>query len=211
MAKKTRKLTIQELASATGQKDGTVRQHIARKRIKKGKDGFIDVEDDLNKAYINEVTGGRGLYTKVVKESASESPVTAKKEPSAEEVANSNFYTKLDKRKREADLELVEHNLELKKIELEKKAGNLLPIQIIENIVVINIQAIIKNFEIESENIASLMVDRFGGSRKDLAEINQMLREVIGKAVAKAKQDANKEIKTAVEAYQETRGVGEKR
>ena len=208
-----RELTIKEFANATGQKDGTVRQHLNRGLLQKTENGYIDVDDDMVKRYIHDKTNGSGLYGAIVKEA----PV--KKAKSKEEIQkvskalsdHEKEIIELDMRKRRNESDLKERQAELARLELERKAGNSLPLDLVEKILVINIQSVYKNIELENDNIAAMTNDKFGGTRKDLAEIKQMQREILSKAIEKAKQDAAFEIETAVNEWSEMRGVGQKR
>jgi hypothetical protein len=90
-------------------------------------------------------------------------------------------------------------------------AGNLLPVDIVEKIVVINIQAILKGFRTERENMTSILIERFGGNRKDLVEINAMLDKAMDVVISKAEKEANFELEQAISVYQEVRGRGERK
>lgn len=191
-----RKLTIKEFASATGQKDATVRQHINRKKILKTKDGFIDVDTVLSKTYITEITNGAGLYGAVVKtvtvKEAKEKPVKPVKTDEEDHI------DRLAMRRRISETEIKERESELKGIILEKQAGNLLPVDVVERIFVINVQAIFKNVESSLENMARITTDMLGGSRSDAADIVKRLREELSVIIEKAKKDADHEIKAEV-------------
>ena len=208
-----RELTIKEFANATGQKDGTVRQHLNRGLLQKTENGYIDVDDEMVKRYIHDKTNGAGLYGAVVKE------VPVKVSKSKEEIKKASKVLsdhekeiiELDMQKRRNDAALKERQAELARFELERKAGNSLPLDLVEKILVINIQSVYKNIELENDNIAAITNDKFGGTRKDLAEIKQMQREILSKAIEKAKQDAAFEIETAVQEWSEMRGIGQKR
>lgn len=191
-----RKLSIKEFASATGQKDATVRQHINRKKIIKTKDGFIDVDTVLSKNYIAEVTNGAGLYGAVVKtvtvKEAKEKPVRPVKTDEEDHI------DRLAMRRRISETEIKERESELKGIILEKQAGNLLPVDVVERIFVINVQAIFKNVESSLENMARITTDMLGGSRSDAADIVKRLREELSVIIEKAKKDADHEIKSEI-------------
>ena len=193
-----RKLTIKEFASATGQKDATVRQHINRKKILKTKDGFIDVDTVLSKAYITEVTNGAGLYGAVVK------TVTVKDEKikieKPEKTDEQKEIDDLDMRKRVSQTQSMEREAELKGIHLQRLAGNLLPLEVVERILIINIQSIFKNFESSIENMAMLTTEMLGGTRKDTSNIINKLRKELSIIIEKAKKDANYEITSEVKS-----------
>ena len=110
-----------------------------------------------------------------------------------------------------AAAESKERESELKRIQLEKMAGNLLPVDLCEKIIVINIQSILKSFRSERENMSNIFVERLGGSRKDLVEINTALDKIMDVAISKAKKDAEHEIDGAVGIYQEVRSRGERK
>ena len=211
-----RKLTIKELAAATGQKDATVRQHILRNRVKKDKAGFIDVDTDFNKVYINDVTNGGGLHNPIakivtVKAIKGVTNGEAKEKPVLKEASESDkFFQNMERRKKMAEVEVQERNAELKKYELEKKAGNLLPVNIVSNILIINCHSIVKAFEAELDNINSVYVERMGGTRQDIADITAKQRKSLDLAMKRAQDSAMHEIDIEIEKYQESRGVGER-
>ncbi len=125
--------------------------------------------------------------------------------------ASQQQYADIDLRTKLATAEARERESELKRIQLEKMAGNLLPVDLVEKIVVINIQAILKGFRTERENMTSILIERFGGNRKDLVEINAMLDKSMDIVISKAKKEANYELEQAISTYQDSRGRGEKR
>lgn len=205
------KYKVKQFADAYDIKESTVKSYVHRKQLQKDAEGFIDTEIDVNKLFIlemqlkinngsvkNDVSGSRKIKT-----------VAAEKPTGLTE--SQKVYADLDLRTKVAAAESKERESELRRIQIEKLAGNLLPVDICENIVVINIQAIIKNFESEMENTASIYVDRFGGSRKDLVEIIALQRQILSKSIEKAKKDAAFEIENAINDYQEVRSRGERK
>lgn len=207
-----KKLSIKELANATGQKEATIRQHILRKLIIKGKDGLIDVDKDKNKSYVNEKTQGKGLYATIVNAPAAEKKGKDDAKDSLKGVLqqseSESFYQDIEKRKKIAELDVVERNAELKRMELEKRAGNLLPVEVVGKIFTLNLQSIFKSIEGEFENIASVTC---GGDRARLASVTKQQREILDRAIRKAKEDALVEIENAIGEYQDTRGRGERK
>jgi len=211
-----RKLTIKELAAATGQKDATVRQHILRNRVKKDKAGFIDVDTDFNKVYINDVTNGGGLHNPIakivtVKAVKGVTNGEAKEKPVLKEASESDkFFQNMERRKKMAEVEVQERNAELKKYELEKKAGNLLPVDLITKICVINPQEIVKAIEAELDNLNAIYIEKWGGNRQDIADITAKQKKCLDVALKRAKDNAMHEINNAIDEYQDSRAVGER-
>lgn len=206
-----RKFTIKEFANATGQLEGTVRKHIERKRLKKLSDGFINPDTDFNKAYINTVTNGAGLNGAIVKKEPVRQAKTDRNENPTPLNASQFEYQDLEIRKKRADVERLERQNELQMMELEKKAGNLLPVDVMQSWFVINCQSIVKNFKMELENLNSVYVERFGGDRSVLAEITKKQLEILDVAYQRAKTDAAHDIEIAINEYQDVRGRGEKK
>ena len=117
-------------------------------------------------------------------------------------------YQEIDYRTRVATAEAKEREAELKRIQLEKLAGNLMPIELVERIFTINIQNIFKNIEGELENLASIYIPN---DREALSLAIQRQKELLVKIVEKSKEDAGIEIENAVNEYAETRSRGERK
>lgn len=203
------KLSPKEFSAASGIAMNTLKSHYNRKKFVKDTAGLIDTDDEVNKRYINEQTQGRGLFTvaQVAPDGKKEKVAPAPKILNETEQA----YQDLDLRKKQADALNAEQASELKRIQLEKAAGNLLPLEIVEKIIVINIQSIFKVFTADIEKQASIYNEVFGGTRKELAVIIEKQREVLAESIIKAQEDANTEIEIAVREYQDQRTQGEKK
>lgn len=198
-----RKLSIKEFASATGQRDATVRQHINRKKLIKTKDGFIDVDTVLSKTYIAEVTNGAGLYGAVVKTVKVKDGKSKLDKP--EKTDEQKQIDEWDMRARKSRTETSEREAELKAIQLEKSAGNLLPVDIVEKMMVITFQSVFVNFESTLENMGRIMGERYGASRSEVAAVVKRGKEELNASLRKAKEDAAHEMKTEIAAMQESK------
>lgn len=114
-------------------------------------------------------------------------------------------------RKKEAEVTLVERNAELKQWELEKKAGNTLPLDMIESVLGINFKAIFKtNFSL-ANNVAMVIVQQLGGSKEDLHSIRKELENVFDKTVKDAEKKASVDIDKLIDEYSEVRSRGERK
>jgi hypothetical protein len=133
-----------------------------------------------------------------------------KKRISEEKKARETFL-QIEIRKKIADVELVERNSEIKKMQLEKIAGNTLPLDITTNVLRINLQSIFKTFSSELENMATITVETMGGTRADLVKITNAQNVMLKKIVELAKENANQEIERYIMEYSETRSRGERK
>jgi hypothetical protein len=170
---------------------------VHRKQLQKDDDGWIDTELDKNKLFIleMELKINNGTTQKVSIENVnSKKPV----ERPTGLTAQQKQYADIDLRTKIAAAETKEREAELKRLQLEKLAGNLLPVDQVEKIIVVNVQAILKNFRSERDNMALVMVERFGGNRKDLVEITTALDKIMDVVISKAEKDANYELDIAV-------------
>jgi hypothetical protein len=204
------KYKVKQFADAYGIKESTVKSYVHRKQLQKDDDGWIDTELDKNKLFIleMELKINNGTTKKVSIENVnSKKPV----ERPTGLTAQQKQYADIDLRTKIAAAETKEREAELKRLQLEKLAGNLLPVDQVEKIIVVNVQAILKNFRSERDNLALVMVERFGGSRKDLVEITTALDKIMDVVISKAEKDANYELDIAVSQYQEVRSRGERK
>lgn len=197
------KFKTKEFADAYGIKESTVKSYIFRKQLQRDANGLIDTENDRNKLFILEMQLKPNGKKKVEKEVVSKSKKEVQQKISFEE----KQIIDLDHRKRIAETEAKERESELKRIQLEKIAGNLMPVELVEKILVINIQSIFKNFESEMENLARVYVP----DRDLLAQAISDQKELLSKIIAKTKEDSSIEIENAINEYQETRSRGERK
>jgi hypothetical protein len=114
-------------------------------------------------------------------------------------------------RKKEAEVKLVERNAELKQYELEKKAGNTLPLDMIEKVIAVNYKAVFKSVHSQIKNIAMVMVQQLGGSKEDLNSILIEMENLLDTTVKDSKKKANVDIDKLIEEYSEVRSRGERK
>jgi len=118
----------------------------------------------------------------------------------------------LEKRKRKADVIKAETDSELKKLQLEKMMGKLIPVDLMQGILKINIQNIFMSFDNELVNIASIYCDVMaGGDRSKLSDIVHKMRENLGRIISDTKLNAAKEIEGVINEYSEVRSRGERK
>ncbi|MBO0323038.1 hypothetical protein J0X14_12085 [Muricauda sp. CAU 1633] len=210
-------ITPKQLAEAIGINLPTLRKHIQRDKLRKsGK--FIDTEFPLNNEYIITQTNGKGLdlnkvekrEIKQLKDVGNLSPAKSNKAIEVEPTKTKE-YDSFELRKRKADAEKAERDNELKKIEIQKKMGKLMPVELMEKILVINVQSVFRSFEAEAENIASTYCEILGGDRSHLSEMTKRMREHLDASIKKTKKIAFREIKIAINDYAEVRSRGERK
>jgi hypothetical protein len=154
------------------------------------------------------------LESKKIKENVPEKRIrlSSKEIQEREEQKRLNQELKdYETRKKRADAEYRERESELKKMQLEKIAGNTLPLDLVKKIVTINCQAILIQFMSSIENMVSVTVEELGGNRADNVRIMNRLKVEFKKVVDNCGQNAGREIENAVSEYSEVRSRGERR
>lgn len=136
--------------------------------------------------------------------------VEEKREKEVERKARISFLD-MEVRKKQADLSVVERNAEIKQMQLEKIAGNTLPLDITKTLLKVNLQSIMKTFKAELENIATISVEILGGTREDLVRITNEQDLILSKLIKIAKSNADSEIERIVNEYSEVRSRGERK
>lgn len=116
-----------------------------------------------------------------------------------------------DTRKKRADAEYRERESELKRMQLEKLAGNTLPLDIVNKLIVINCQAILVQFMSSLENMVAITVEELGGNRSDNVRITNRLKTEFKKTVDNCRKNAERECENAVAEYSEVRSRGERK
>ena len=201
------KYSFKDFVNSFAVKEGTVKSWLHRKKLQRDAEGFIDTENPINRLLISEMqlkSNGNLLAVETKKSKKVESKNEQLEIPLTE---SQKQYQEIDYRTRVATAEAKEREAELKRIQLEKIAGNLMPIEVVERIFTINIQAIFKNVEGELENLASIYVP----DRSILSDVIQKQKELLVKIVEKSKEDAAIEIENAINDYAETRSRGERK
>lgn len=212
-------LTIKDFALAIGMKDSTVRQHINRKKLfKSGK--MIDTSYEANHAYIQEQTNGKGLdiskmssTTKSLKNyTNSNGPDVDLKQPDQSELSKEDIqHHSLNLRKKRADAEKSEKENELKTLELAKKMGELMPVDLVEKILTVNIRHIIHQSKNEWENIGTTYCEILGGNRSHLSQMVDEMNKIMDRIVKEVKIKAGDEIQQVIKDYAEVRSRGQRK
>jgi hypothetical protein len=116
-----------------------------------------------------------------------------------------------DTRKRRADAEYRERESELKRMQLEKIAGNTLPLDLCHKLISINCQAILIQMMSSLENMVAVTVEELGGNRADNVRITNKLKIEFKKTVDNCRKNAERECDNAVAEYSEVRSRGERK
>lgn len=226
-------VTRKEFAELCGKSVNYINTYITRKQVSTIPPGnkLIDTENPLNilfKKKCKSIERGKveekREQKKEAKKPIQEQPVIpiyeifTKPETKAEKEArlrkNQEDEEDLswDARKKKADALQAERKAELTQLQVEKMMGSLMPVDLVDSILRINIQDIFRTFEAGCINLASIYCDILaGGDREKLAEITGKLRQELSRTIERVKTSAAQEIENAVEDYAESRSRGERK
>jgi hypothetical protein len=188
-----------------------VSKTIPKKQIKISESGDFEKVND-SKAYGNSPQAVETQKTtkKIIEETPVVLTAEERKKLREEEKARRDLLD-YDLRQRRANAEYKERESELKKMQLEKIAGNTLPLDLTKNILKINCQAILIQFLSSIENMVAVTVEELGGVRSDNVRITNELKKIFKKTVETCEKNAEREIENAVQEYSEVRARGERR
>lgn len=117
-----------------------------------------------------------------------------------------------DLMKKRADAEKAVESAKLESLKVEKMMGNLMPVDLVQTILSVNIHHIHKNYENDLINVASIFCDKMaGGNREKLAEVVKELRYKLNETINRTKQSSAVEIENVIDSYAEARSRGERK
>lgn len=186
----------------------------------------LDSDDPINKAFFkkyqrlhDEKKNNEKVQEKIaviyddVVEKVTEKVTKRQQETKATETKKKSKVTNdWYERKLQADTLLQEARAEKERLNFEKAAGKLIPVDLVFDILNIHNHDIFATFQNDAENLASVYCDILAsGDRKKLSEITTKLSEKLNDAVKRAKEVSMSSLEMAIGDYQEVRSRGEKK
>lgn len=151
------------------------------------------------------------LYDEVVEKYTPDETPTQKKAREKQNEEDGDVVS-WDLRRKIAEAIKAEQAVELSRIQIDKLNGRLMPVDLVEAIIKVNIQNIFKSFENELINIASVYCDILaGGDRIKLSELITKMRKNLEYIISSTEKVAGQEIENVIEEYTEVRSRGERK
>lgn len=197
-------LSMKEFAVSMNISYDTVKKNAQRGNIIKGTNNKIDTENPTNKLFFNKQMVQNSASVPNKKKETVEKVDSVVKKVEIENVKYTKHQKELldiDRRKKLADLDLAERGADLKRMQLEKAAGNLLPVDLVNIVFATTFQSVLKTFNSEIESLARIYVERFGGEREDLVEITKNLRLILSRIIEKSEENSQIELTKAIDTY----------
>lgn len=199
------KIQVQSDDKSVLDKDAYINALFLKNRTKKSKDIKPDVKE-IERLYNELVVPVESTPPPAAQPKKSSRSKKTVGEKQAEEATN------WDLRKKIADAKKAEASAEKEELSVSKMMGQLMPVDMVEQILRVNIQHIIKEFENSSVNIASIFCDMLaGGNREVLADMISKLRLELQDSVRRVEEASSREIEGVINEYAETRNRGERK
>jgi hypothetical protein len=112
---------------------------------------------------------------------------------------------------KKANLEKTLKAIKLDQLKIEKQEGRLIPFDAVQNFFLFVVETFSKTFSQESKSIANIMVNRLGGERKHLIEIQKELSIKLEELKEQSIKEALAGLDNIVDEYKEVRSRGEKK
>jgi len=232
MALKTKK----EFAADCGISSRHISTYVGRRQIVLTEEGKIDDKNEINYAFLidkgyNQVkkTNGQGKKAPAKKAKPKPKPSVSKgktekpkPEPKPEvkkprvltaaekEVkANVEYLASLDKAQKEHTVSKTNHEAEIKRIQMEKLQGKLIPTDLVTSVIQLQAESLKTAYHEAVEKLIIIIGQKKKLSNKDTAEIRKKLTGQINDAINSGLEESQKGIKRIVKEYSESRGVGE--
>ena len=219
-------LKFSELAKALGLTNASISMAIKNKTlIPEENQKRIDINSQINKLWIErQIASGRDFdlnnifkktndYKQKLKEENKEqnSNQTSELNNSKKRTITVDDIRKIELKKKIAELKRTENAVILDQLKIEKQEGRLIPFDAVQNFFLFVVETFSKTFSQESKSIANIMVNRLGGERKHLIEIQKDLSIKLEELKEQSIKDALSGLDNIVDEYKEVRSRGEKK
>lgn len=187
--------------------------YVQRKQVIVGENELVDDGDQVNQLFLEK------MRAKVRKPALPlpEKEITPtgkpraplKEEPEDEDDEEDQTLLKISREKGNLDLMQRRNALELQKIEIQKKRGELVPTDSVLNLVVLHSESIKTAYVDASEKLILIIAARHQMDSAELTEVRNKFLTIINGAVDQSIDNSKKFLKSIVKEYSVKRGVGQ--
>lgn len=186
-------------------------------------DKTIDIDKPVNKVWIDrQIAKGRTfdmnrLFKSEKKQhTPKKQPKTKKKQPEKEETQTEDDKSIAELREielkiKKANLLKLQKSNQLSELEINKREGKLIPFDAVKTFFLFTVETFIKTYSQESKSLTNIMVNRFGGGKKELIEVQKDLQAKLESIKSNTVKEIEKGIENIIDEYSEVRGRGERK
>lgn len=171
----------------------------------------IDDSNELNRLFMEKQRAKRGVGDGAPEKKTKAAKVKKepKPEPTAEEIKNKDTLTDLLKQKNGLELQQRQNLIEIQKIEIQKKRGELIPTSAVKTVITLHSESIKSAYVEASDNLILLISQRKGFDSHEISDVKRKFVEIVNRAVDTAIDSTNKMLGTVISEFSTKRGVGQ--
>jgi hypothetical protein len=172
---------------------------------------FIDSDLELNKYFLQKrgvSLDGSELPEVIKPKKTVESEIEQAQQPlekvktkHARSEGESTGYVDLDKQKKKLEIEKLQKDVHLKEIELKKKQGEVIPVDVINGLISRLGKNYVTSFKNEADKYLTHVVNRTGADRETANKLKGDLIESINNAIKETLDITSKELEAIVKDY----------
>ncbi len=191
------KFSKREFADLCGMQTKNLAVYIGRQKLEVGSDGLIDDSNSMNKLFMEK----RRSKPQGVKANPEKAMAVAETEKSG--------LLKNAEAKAELDLLKRQNEIDLQRLEITKKRGELVPVQAVKSLIVLQSQSQRTAYLQASENFLIIISQKKQLSSTELTDLKMEFHKIVNKAIDDAVNTSQATLKGLVVDFQKKRGVGQ--
>lgn len=203
-----------EFADLCGVKHAYISVNVSRGKIIVSEDGRIDTVKLINKAFLEARQGKASSPTteipkevdKPVKDKAN---VPTNPDEAAKTIHANNIYS-LETERKELDVKKLRQETRLNQIKIEKQSGDVIPTDLVKDLVKQLFKTVTVSFHQGAENFISTIANQTEMSREQQATLRGELIGIVNQSVKESQAEMKFSLENIVNEYMVKRGVGQK-
>lgn len=191
-----------------------------RKKVITDEHGFIDDTNEINQLFLQKClsrpkSAKKDLAAGPISGVAVEVDLSGLKEKEKskksenDEFSRENTLVDLQKEKGTLEIQLKNNSIELQRLEIKKKRGELVPTQSVKNLIIKHSESIKTSYSEASDNLIVIISHKKQLSSEEVADIRSQFVKIINKAIDNAITFTLSGLNNIVTDYSSKRGVGQ--
>ena len=105
----------------------------------------------------------------------------------------------METRKKEMEFRKIQEELRMKEIQRMKLEGEMIEVHLVQQIFGLHYKEVYQQFSYAAGQLSTDLVKKFGGKKKDIAELKASLIAVLNETITKARERSKRQIKDIVD------------
>ena len=202
------KYTRSEFAKELKRTIAYVTVNVKRGKILVGGDDLIDTDLEINQAFLEKVQS-KVKYKPVDKPKPIPKPKPIKQEERTKEQAEIDFdnmsLSALDREKRELEVALKRKDLELKNMEIAKKMGEVVPVDLVKGLITRLGKNYVSTFKDGTDKLLIEMLAKLGANRQESSSMRGKFLELINNCIDETLELTDLEMESIINDYKTIR------